>query len=222
MDARTPMFPDDLLRRVSAAGVVAVLTVEDADDAVPLASALAAGGIFAIELTLRTPCALEAIRRIRTGAPESLVGAGTVLNRAQLADAHAAGARFGVSPGCNPSTLRAARELGIPFAPGVATPSEVEIAVEHGCRLLKFFPAGPGGGLPYLRTMNAPFDHLGLRYLPLGGISLPQLGEYLASPLIAAVGGSWMAPLEVIRRRDWAAITAAAAAAIEVVQAARR
>ena len=213
------MFPEQLIKRIEASGVIAVLTVDNPEDAVPLAQALADGGVTAIELTLRTPSAVESIRRIRTELPEMLIGAGTVLNLGQLQAVRKAGAQFAVSPGCNPSTLRAAKEMGFPFAPGVATPSDIEVAVEHGCKLLKFFPAETSGGLAHLTTMGAPFRHLGLRYIPLGGISLGQLGEYLKSPLVASVGGSWLAKPEAITRRDWAAIKAAAAAASEVVRA---
>jgi 2-dehydro-3-deoxyphosphogluconate aldolase/(4S)-4-hydroxy-2-oxoglutarate aldolase len=150
-----------------------------------------------------------------------LIGAGTVLNRTQVEQVKAAGALFGVAPGCNPSTLRAARELGLPFAPGVATPSDVEAAVEHGCRLLKFFPAETCGGLPHLNAMAAPFAHLGLRYIPLGGISPDELGTYLGSPHVACVGGSWLAKPEVIRARDWKKITELAAAAMAIVRTRR-
>jgi len=215
------MFPELLLKRIETSGVIAVLTVDNPEDALPLAQALADGGVSAIELTLRTSSAIESIRRIRTGLPDMLIGAGTVLNPAQLKEVKAAGAMFGVSPGCNPSTLRAAKEMGLPFAPGIATPSDIEIAVEHGCKLLKFFPAETSGGLVHLTTMGAPFKHLGLRYIPLGGITPGQLGEYLKSPLVASVGGSWLAKPEVIARRDWAAIKTAAAAAIEVVRTIR-
>jgi 2-dehydro-3-deoxyphosphogluconate aldolase/(4S)-4-hydroxy-2-oxoglutarate aldolase len=212
------MFPDELMKRIGSAGVIAVLTVDDPVDAVPLARALAAGGVTAIELTLRTPRALESIRRIRAEMPETLIGAGTVLNRSQLEEVKKAGALFAVAPGCNPSTLRAAKEMGLPFAPGVATPSDVEVAVEHGCRLLKFFPAGTSGGLAHLAAMGAPFAHLGVRYIPLGGIALEHLGDYLKSPLVAAVGGSWLAKPEVIAKKDWKAIEAAAAEAMKVVR----
>lgn len=215
------MFPQELMQRVGKMGVIAVLTVDDPVDAVPLAQALKAGGITAIELTLRTPRALEAIKRIRAELPDVLIGAGTVLNVGQLKEVQAAGALFAVAPGCNPSTLRAAKDLGLPFAPGVATPSDVEIAIEHGCRLLKFFPAGTSGGLAHLAAMGAPFAHLGVKYIPLGGIALEQLGDYLKSPLVAAVGGSWLAKPDVIKRKDWAEITAAAAAATKVVQTVR-
>jgi len=215
------MFPDELMKRISDAGVVAVLTVEDPLDAVPLAQALAAGGVTAIELTLRTPRATESIKRIRDELPETLIGAGTVLNRTQLEAVKEAGALFAVSPGCNPATLRAARELGLPFAPGIATATDIEITVEHGCRLLKFFPAETSGGLTHLTTMAAPFAHLGVRFIPLGGIGAAQLGDYLASPLVAGVGGSWIAKPEAIRQRDWPRIAQQAAAAMAIVRSVR-
>jgi len=216
------MFPEPLIDSLTRAGVVAVLTLDDPADAVPVARALQAGGVTAIELTFRTAAAPEALKRIRAEVPEVLTGAGTVLNRAQLETAVAAGAQFAVAPGCNPSTLRAARDLGLPFAPGIATPSDIEIAIEHGCRLLKFFPAETSGGLIHLATMSAPFAHLRLRYIPLGGISSAQLTTYLASPLVAAVGGSWLAKPDVIRARNWTLIQSAAKAASAVVSTVRQ
>lgn len=211
------MFSSELISRIESAGVIAVLTVDEPVDAVPLARALLAGGVGAIELTLRTPAAIEAIRRIRAEVPDMLIGAGTVLNASQLEAVRAAGAFFAVAPGCNPSTLRSAGALKFPFAPGVMTPSDIEVAVEHGCRLLKFFPAQSSGGLAHLSTMAAPFAHLDLRYIPLGGIGGDQLAGYLRSPLVLAVGGSWLARADVIARKDWAAIREQARQASEVV-----
>jgi 2-dehydro-3-deoxyphosphogluconate aldolase/(4S)-4-hydroxy-2-oxoglutarate aldolase len=221
MSESAGIFPAPLIEKLSHAGVIAVLTVEDPLDAVQVARALASGGVSAIELTLRTPRAAESIRRIRAEMPDMLIGAGTVLNRGQLNAARDAGALFAVAPGCNPTTLRTAHDLGLPFAPGVASPSDIEVAVEHGCRLLKFFPAETSGGVAHLTTMAAPFAHLGLRYIPLGGITLERLGDYLKSPLVAGVGGSWLAKPEAIAGRDWQAITASAKAAMEVVRQTR-
>jgi 2-dehydro-3-deoxyphosphogluconate aldolase / (4S)-4-hydroxy-2-oxoglutarate aldolase len=214
-----PLFDQTLADKVSAAGVVAVLVIDEANNAVPLARALLAGGVDVMELTLRTPAALDALRAIRSEVPEMTAGIGTILTIDQLHAAREAGAAFGVSPGCNPRLLVAAREAGFSFGPGVATPSDIEAALEHGCRLLKFFPAEQLGGLPYLRAMAAPYAHLGLRYIPLGGLTAANAGTYLNDPLIAAIGGSWIAPREAIKACDWATITSSARAARQLAQA---
>jgi 2-dehydro-3-deoxyphosphogluconate aldolase/(4S)-4-hydroxy-2-oxoglutarate aldolase len=141
-----------------------------------------------------------------------------LLTSAHVADAHASGAAFGVAPGCNPRTIRAARDYGLPFGPGVATPTDIEIAVENECRVLKFFPAESTGGLAYLQTLAAPFAHLGLSYFPLGGIDARTLAGYLRSPLVLCVGGSWLVRGETIRSRDWPAVTRRAAEAAALVR----
>lgn len=214
-----PMLPDTVAARMSRSGVVAVVTVENPDDAGPIARALLDGGVGAIELTFRTARAAEALRRIRAEVPEILAGAGTLLDRAHVQAALAAGALFGVAPGCNPATLAAARECGLPFAPGVMTPTDMEIALEHGCRVLKYFPATNLAGPSALETMAAPFAHLGLRFIPLGGINLASLPQWLASPSVLCVGGSWLAPREVIQRKDWAALQRNAEQAAVVARA---
>jgi 2-dehydro-3-deoxyphosphogluconate aldolase/(4S)-4-hydroxy-2-oxoglutarate aldolase len=213
------MWPDPLAERLARSGVVAVVTVENPEDAAPIARALLAGGVGAIELTFRTARAAEAIRRIRAEVPEILVGAGTLLNRPHVEAAIEVGAEFGVAPGCNPSTIAAARECGLPFAPGVMTPTDMEIALEHGCHVLKYFPASNLAGPSALESMAAPFAHLGLRFIPLGGINLASLPQWLASPSVLCVGGSWLAPREVIQRQDWAALQRDAQQAAEVVRA---
>ena len=215
----TSMLPDPLAERLARSGVVAVVTVENPEDAAPTARALLAGGVGAIELTFRTARAAEAIRRIRAEVPEMLVGAGTLLNRAHVETAIEAGAGFGVAPGCNPTTIAAARECGLPFAPGVMTPTDMEIALEHGCRVLKYFPASNLAGPSALETMAAPFAHLGARFIPLGGINLASLPQWLASPSVLCVGGSWLAPREAIQRQDWAGLQRNAQQAAEVVRA---
>ena len=204
----TPLFDPALAEKVSEAGVVAVLVIDNAGDAVPLARALLDGGVNVMELTMRTSAAIEALVRIRRDVPEMIAGIGTILTVDQLHAARDAGAAFGVSPGCNARLLAAARGAGFSFSPGIATPSDVEVALEHGCRLLKFFPAEQLGGLKYLRAMAAPYAHLGLRYVPLGGLTADNAASYLQDPLIAAIGGSWIAPREVIKANDWAMITA--------------
>jgi len=215
----TSMLPDPLAERLARSGVVAVVTVENPDDAGPIARALLAGGVGAIELTFRTARAAEAIRRIRAEVPEIRAGAGTRLNRAHVEAAIEVGAEFGVAPGCNPSTIAAARDCGLPFAPGVMTPTDMEIALEHGCRVLKYFPASNLAGPAALETMAAPFAHLGLRFIPLVGINLASLPQWLASPSVLGVGGSWLAPRDVIQRKDWAALQRNAEQAAEVVRA---
>ncbi len=200
-------FPQEMLDRTHRAGVVAVLTIDDPEVAVPLAEALLAGGVDCIELTLRTGAALEALRRIRAAVPSMLAGVGTILTPQQARDARAGGAAFGVAPGMNPRVVEAAREAGLPFVPGVCTPSDIEHALELGCRLLKFFPSEPCGGLAYLRAVAAPYAHLGVRYMPLGGVGAGNADAYLRDPLIHALGGSWIAPRETIQKRDWSAIT---------------
>lgn len=214
-----PMLPDEVAERMARSGVVAVVTVENPEDAEPIARARLAGGVGAIELTFRTARATEAIRRIRAEVPEMLAGAGNLLTRAQVGEAIDAGAQFGVAPGCNPATIAAARERGLPFAPGVMTPTDMEIAVEHGCRVLKYFPATHLAGPSALETMAAPFAHLGLRFIPLGGINLDSLPQWLASRSVLCVGGSWMAPREVIQRQDWATLQSSAALAAQIVRA---
>lgn len=214
-------FPADLERRLEALGVIAVLVVDEAADAVPLARALLDGGVGGIELTLRTDVALEAVRRIRAEVPELLVGVGTILTPAQVDQTLAAGGQFGVAPGMNPKTVAAARHRGLPFAPGVCTPTDIELALEAGCTTLKFFPCEPSGGLPYLRSIAAPFAHLGVRFVPLGGIDAGNAETYLREPLVRAIGGSWLAPRDVIRARDWTEVTRRAAGAVAGVRRVR-
>lgn len=194
--------------------LIAVSVVEEVESAVPLAESLLAGGVEAIELTLRTPVAIEAARRIAESVPEMILGIGTILDRAQVDAALDAGARFGVSPGTNPGLLRHAAAVGLPFGPGVMTPTDVDVALSEGARLLKFFPAQSSGGLPHLKNIAAPFAHLGPRFVPLGGISLDNLDEWLGSDLVAAVGGSWLAPRDLVAARDWKKIESNAREAV--------
>jgi len=214
---QAPLFDTKLAQDISTAGIVAVLVVDEVKDAVPLARALLEGGVTVMELTLRTPAAIEALKEIRREVPAMIAGIGTILTTEQLHAAREAGAAFGVSPGCNPRLLSAAREAGFSFGPGIATPTDIEMALEHGCRLLKFFPAEQLGGLAYLRAMSAPYAHLGVRYVPLGGLTADNAASYLQDPLIAAIGGSWIAPRDVIKANDWEQITASARAAQQLV-----
>ncbi|MEN9468588.1 MAG: putative aldolase [Verrucomicrobiota bacterium] len=215
------MIPEALAARIQSTGIVAVLVIDKEEDGTPLARALLAGGVDAMELTLRTPAALRALRRIRAEVPEMLAGAGTVLTAAQVAEVKNAGAEFAVSPGVNPRVLKAASDEGIPFAPGIATPSDIELALESGCRMLKFFPAEHSGGLPYLQAIAAPYRHLGVSFLPLGGLNAKNMAPYLSDPLVSAIGGSWLAPREAIREARWSDITSLAKAAVETIKSIR-
>jgi 2-dehydro-3-deoxyphosphogluconate aldolase/(4S)-4-hydroxy-2-oxoglutarate aldolase len=211
------MFDPLIRKRVERTGIVAVLVLDEEARAVPTARALLEGGVDCIELTLRTDCALDAARRIRGECPEMILGIGTVLKPQQVEEVAALGASFAVSPGMNPRVIEAARALGLSFAPGVCTPTDIELAVEAGCRLMKFFPSEPSGGLAYLRAIGAPFAHLGLGFVPLGGIDLENSTRYLQEPMVAALGGSWLAPREAIAAGNWQAITSAARAARSLV-----
>ncbi len=212
------LFTEELMGRIENCGVIAVLVIDRVEDAVPLAKSLLAGGINVMELTLRTPAAIDALKAIRRDVPEMIAGIGTILTPEQVIEAKSAGAAFGVAPGMNSRVVAKAKEAGLPFAPGICTPSDIEAALEHGCRLLKFFPAETSGGLKHLKNMSAPYLHLGLKFIPLGGLDQNNLASYLSEPSIAAVGGSWIAKRETIKANDWTAITAAAAKATETVK----
>ncbi len=210
------LFPDAMLQRITRARVVAGFAIDDISTAVPLAKALLAGGIDVIELMLRTDAGIEAVREIAQNVPEMLVGVGTVLRPDQVSAVHAAGAHFAVSPGFNPSVVTAARDLGLAFAPGVATPTDLEAAIELGCRFVKLFPAAGLGGVDYLKSMAAPYAPLGIKYFPLGGVNPDNMKSYLACDAVAAVGGSWIASAPLIAAGDWAGLTARAADAVRI------
>lgn len=190
------------------APVVPVVVVDDLADAVPLARALVAGGLPAIEVTLRTPVAVDAIRAISGEVPDAVVGAGTVVTPGQVDDAVAAGARFLVSPGWTDLLLEAMRGSGVPFLPGVSTTSEVVALLERGVREMKFFPAEAAGGTAYLKALAAPLPQA--RFCPTGGIGPASAPEYLALPNVGCVGGSWMLPKDAVADRDWGRVEALA------------
>jgi 2-dehydro-3-deoxyphosphogluconate aldolase/(4S)-4-hydroxy-2-oxoglutarate aldolase len=201
----------EVLRRLA---VVPVLTIDDAAVAVPMARALAAGGLEAVEVTLRTPAALEAMRRIRSDVPGLLVGAGTVLTPEQGQQAIAAGARFIVSPGMTPRLIEAAQNWPVPFLPGAVTASEAMALSDLGLSVLKFFPAEPSGGIPALKALAAPLQ--GITFCPTGGIDAAKARDYLALPNVVAVGGSWMVPPKAVAAADWQAIESLAREAVSL------
>ncbi len=206
---------ENLLPIMTGQPVIPVIVIEDADSAVPLARALVAGGLPAVEITLRSDAAMEAIGRIARDVPEAIVGAGTVLGGHQYEQVVSAGARFVVSPGFTPELADAARGSGVPLLPGAVTASEIMAALEEGYGLLKFFPAEQAGGASYLKSLASPFG--GVRFCPTGGVTTANAGDYLALPNVVCVGGSWVAPKAAVAAGDWAAITALAreAAALE-------
>ncbi len=197
----------ELAQKIDESGVVAVLIIDKVEHAVPMAKALLKGGVDAIELTLRTPAAIDSAKAIKKEVPEITLGFGTVLTTDQVKAVVDVGADFAVSPGCNPKIIDEARKQGLDFAPGVMTPTDIEIAVEHGCRVLKFFPAETSGGMKHLESMAAPYIHLGLKFIPLGGCNIDNAPLYLKSPLITAIGGTWIAKRPLIQSEDWETIT---------------
>jgi 2-dehydro-3-deoxyphosphogluconate aldolase / (4S)-4-hydroxy-2-oxoglutarate aldolase len=197
-----------LLNRVP---VIPVVVVDDIDHAVPIARALVAGGLPVIELTLRTPVALDAIERIAGEVPEILLGAGTIVDPGQAKQAASAGAQFLVSPGSTRTLLNAMTDAGLPHLPGVATVSEILTALEAGYTELKFFPAEAAGGASYLKSVHSPIP--AARFCPTGGISTGNASQYLALPNVGCVGGSWITPPDVVAAGNWAKIATLAAEA---------
>lgn len=186
------------------APVIPVVIIDDVKAAVPMARALVAGGTPAIEVTLRTPAALDAIRAIAQEVEGATVGVGTVLNAEQLAAARDAGARFAVSPGVSPKLLDAADDSDLPLLPGAATASEVMALLERGYRFLKFFPAVPAGGTKLIGAWASPLPQV--KFCPTGGISLSTATDFLALPNVLCVGGSWLTPADKLKAGDWAGI----------------
>lgn len=196
--------------------VLPVVVIEQPAHAVPLAEALLAGGVDAIEITLRTPAALDAIAAVARAVPGLCVGAGTVLGTGDLRRVHDAGARFALSPGATPALLDAAAASPLPFVPGVMTASEAMAAHERGFTLLKLFPAEQAGGPAMLRALAGPLADV--RFCPTGGLTAANAASYLRLPNVALVGGSWLAPRDVLARGDWGTVTALAQTAVRLGQ----
>lgn len=200
-----------LLDHCRRAPVIPVLTIDTPDHAAPLAEALVAGGLPVLEVTLRTPAALAAISAMAQTVPTAVIGAGTLRSARDVEQAQAAGAQFGVSPGLSDTVVAAAAAVGLPLLPGVATPSEAMRAQDLGFEVLKFFPAEANGGVPVLKAWAAPLA--GLLFCPTGGISARNAASYLAQDNVVCVGGSWVAPPDLVQAAAWAAITHLAQAA---------
>ncbi|MEH2509673.1 2-dehydro-3-deoxyphosphogluconate aldolase/(4S)-4-hydroxy-2-oxoglutarate aldolase [Nitrobacteraceae bacterium AZCC 1564] len=202
-----PMTRDEeLVSLLKSAHVVPVLTIERAEDAIPLASALVLGGVKTLEITLRTDAAVDAAKAIISEVPDAVVGIGTITTADDLKRAEALGARFGVSPGATPALLDAAANSSLPFLPGIATASELMQAQAYGFNVLKFFPAEQSGGIDMLRALAGPFPHA--RFCPTGGIGGANAAAWLAEPNVVAVGGSWLCPAADVKYANWEVITA--------------
>lgn len=212
------IFTNDLSEQIFKAGIIAVLVIDDPQDAVPVAKTLLDNGIEAMELALRTNASLEALSLIRKGVPKMLAGVGTIIFPEQVAKAMEAGAVFGVSPGLQKVVLEETIRRRFPFAPGIATPSELETAISFGCRNVKIFPSEPMGGIKYIKSIYAPYAHLGIRFIPLGGLNISNLASYMEHPSILAIGGSWLAPRNLILEKNWNEIGKNARAAMEIVR----
>ncbi|MEO0796334.1 MAG: bifunctional 4-hydroxy-2-oxoglutarate aldolase/2-dehydro-3-deoxy-phosphogluconate aldolase [Verrucomicrobiota bacterium] len=187
--------------------VIPVIVIDDANDAEPLAEAFLNAGLNIIEVTFRTAAAADAIERIANRFPEMLVGAGTVVTPEQAHRAIDAGSKFGLAPGVDHETLAYFKGRGVPFIPGVMTPTDIQAALKSGCQLLKFFPAGAAGGPKLLKAMSAPYLNLGVKFCPTGGVSLDNMNDYLSMSQVFAVGGSWLATKDQIAGKEWATIT---------------
>ncbi len=205
----------DITKRIAAIGIIPVVKINEAEKAAPLCRALLAGGLPLAEITFRTDAAEEAIRIAAREVPEVLVGAGTVTNTDQADRAMAAGAKFIVTPGFNPAVVRHCLEKGYPIFPGCPTTSDIELAREMGLRVVKFFPAEAMGGVKTIQAVSAPYPEM--RFIPTGGVSEKNLGQYTANKKVAAVGGSWMVPADALEQGDFAAIEALTRGAVRAM-----
>ena len=195
----------DVLSRLARSGVVPVVVLDDAKDAVPTANAMLAGGVDVMEITFRTAAAPDAIKAVADSCPDMLVGAGTILNLEQCKQAVAMGAKFIVSPGFDAAVVGWCIENGIAVTPGCVTPTEITAAVNMGLKVVKFFPANVYGGLNAMKNLSAPF--VGVKFMPTGGVSAANIKEYIDAPFIHAVGGSWVCPKADIAAGNWEKIT---------------
>ena len=203
-----------VLEQISKIGIVPVVKIDRAEDALPLAKALCAGGLPCAEVTFRTDAAAEAIKIMTTNFPDMCVGAGTVLNAEQVDAAVEAGAKFIVSPGLNPRTVKYCIEKNVPVTPGTSSPSDIEQAIELGLEVVKFFPAEQSGGLAKIKAMAAPY--VNMKFMPTGGINQDNIREYLATPCVIACGGSWMVKGDLIKNGEFDKIRELTKEAVEL------
>jgi len=208
----------EIYARIGSLCIVPVIAIDNPDDALPLADALLEGRLPLAEITFRTAAAAQVIETIASQRPGILLGAGTLLNAEDLRRAAECGAAFGVAPGFNPEIVREAIKIRFPFSPGIMTPSDIEGALSLGVRVLKFFPAGAAGGVKMLRSIALPYAHLGVRFIPTGGVNLNNMREYLEEKSVLAIGGTWIANREDIAAARWNAIRDNCRAALAVVE----
>ncbi|NBS83992.1 MAG: bifunctional 4-hydroxy-2-oxoglutarate aldolase/2-dehydro-3-deoxy-phosphogluconate aldolase [Verrucomicrobia bacterium] len=211
----------DLTSRLLERRLVPVVVIEDAAKAVDLAKSLLSAGLGVIEITFRTAAAEESIRRIAKECPDMLVGAGTLLDSEQVKKAAGAGAKFGLAPGLDEKVVQAAQKEKLAYVPGVATPSDVQKGLSLGCKIQKFFPAEQAGGAPYLKALEGPYGHTGVRFIPTGGLQISNVGPYLALKSVAALGGSWFVDKKYIEAADWATIQRLTREAIQLTSGAK-
>ena len=211
----------DMVKMLGPAGVIPVVVVENASQAVPLARALVKGGLPVIEVTFRTSAAAEAIAEIRREVPEAVVGAGTLLKSDQVRAAKGAGAAFGVAPGFDPVVVDEAKRADLPFCPGISTASELSQALTAGCEMVKFFPAEAAGGVKMIKNLMGAFRSTGVKVMPTGGVNPANLADYLSVPEVACCGGTWVAPKDALSAGDFAAIERLAAEAAATVRRVR-
>ena len=197
------MNQNEVYVKIGSFKVVPVIAIDEVAAALPLADALIEGGLPLAEITFRTQAAADVLRTLKRERPALLLGAGTVLNVENLRLARDCGAEYALAPGLNPAVVTEALRIGLPFAPGIATPSEVEEALTLGLRVVKFFPAGDLGGPRMLGSLSGPYAHTGVRFIPTGGVTLDNLKDYLSVKTVLAVGGTWIAKREDIKAGNW-------------------
>ena len=192
-----------IYQKIGELKVLPVIAIEKVEHALPLADAMIEGGLPVAEITFRTEAAADVIQAMKKNRPDLLVGAGTILTVENLKRAIDCGAEFGVAPGFNPDVVEAANKMGFPISPGIMTPSDIEGAMKLGIKILKFFPAEAAGGIKMLKSLAAPYAHLGVKFIPTGGVTIDNLAEYLRVPQVLAVGGTWVARKDDINQGNF-------------------
>lgn len=205
-----------IVERIEKSKIIPIIVPEKAEDVIPVCEALQAGGLKVAEITFRTPSVREALGLMRKRFPDFILGAGTVTEIEELESCIQLGAQFAVSPGLNPVIVKRAMELNFPFFPGVCTPTEVDTALGLGCKVLKFFPAEIMGGTKAINALYGPFKHKGVKFIPTGGINDKNLREYLSTPGVIAIGGSWLVAKKLLREKAWDKIAQRTREAIKI------